>query len=119
MNVKDFGVKGEAAAAEYLRKKGYKILEMNFSFSGGEIDIIAKYKKFLCFIEVKSRTSFFAGRPCEAVTPSKMKRIKMASQLYVYNNPSNLQPRFDIVEIIADRETSAIKEINHIESAFC
>jgi len=71
MNKRAFGTEGESAARDYIVSKGGKILEMNFRRPSGEIDIIAKMRKTILFIEVKRRSSLRFGRPSEAVDPRK------------------------------------------------
>lgn len=84
MNNREFGAKGEALACEYLKKNGYEILERNKYFSKFcEVDIIAKYKNKIVFIEVKTRKSNAFGTPFEAITKTKYKNIKTGVLLYV------------------------------------
>lgn len=71
---KAIGNYGEAIAAEYLKQLGYNILYKNYSCKIGEIDIIAKYKNYICFIEVKTRYSTCYGRPSEAVSYVKQQK---------------------------------------------
>ena len=110
---------GEKAAAKYLRKKGYKIIETNYKIVSGEIDIIAYKKGILAFVEVKTRSSLYGGRPAEAVTIFKQKRIISAARNYILNNKISGQPRFDIIEILLNSSAEEIKESVHIEDAFC
>lgn len=112
MNKRRFGGEGEAEARAYLEKKGAKILEMNYRRPTGEIDIIARYKRTLLFVEVKRRTTLRFGRPAEAVDRAKQAHILRTAQLYLQENRLEDAPlRFDIIEILPD-------EINHIENAF-
>ena len=67
MNKRGFGSQGEALARDYLQRKGARILEMNYRRPTGEIDIIARQKRTLLFVEVKRRSSLRFGRPAEAV----------------------------------------------------
>ena len=113
------GKRGEDIAAEHLRKKGYKIIERNYKVSGGEIDIIASKNKFLVFVEVKTRSSLFAGRPAESVTAQKRARIIKAAKHYILKNGCRRQPRFDVVEVILEKENFSLKEIVHLENVFC
>ena len=77
MNNREFGNKGEDLACEYLIKNGYKILERNKHFSKlCEIDIIAKLKDKVVFVEVKTRKSNAFGSPMEAITKTKYHKIK-------------------------------------------
>lgn len=84
MNNREFGNKGEDLACEYLIKNGYKILERNKHFSKlCEIDIIAKLKDKVVFVEVKTRKSNAFGFPMEAITKSKYHNIKTGALSYV------------------------------------
>ncbi|MBP3923989.1 YraN family protein [bacterium] len=77
MNKREFGNNGEDIACSYLLKNGYEILERNRHFSKFcEIDIIAKYKKQIVFVEVKTRKTDSFGNPLEAITPKKLQNIK-------------------------------------------
>ena len=83
----------------------------------GEIDIIARYKTFLLFIEVKTRRSTAFGTPQEAVGQRKQRQIVRTAQWYLQNNKNTkLQPRFDVVAILCKSDNSA--EINHLPNAF-
>ena len=75
MYTQKIGKFGEDEAATFLKKKGYKILERNFSCKRGEIDIIALDKNEIVFIEIKARISLKYGLPSEAVTRHKLKHI--------------------------------------------
>ena len=75
INNRKLGSKWEHAAADYLKKSGYEILETNFRCRIGEIDIIAEKDGIIIFVEVKLRTSTEKGMPCEAVDIKKQKKI--------------------------------------------
>ena len=84
MNNREFGNKGEDLACEYLIKNGYKILERNKHFSKlCEIDIIAKLKDKVVFVEVKTRKSNAFGSPMEAITKTKYHNIETGALSYV------------------------------------
>ena len=84
MNNREFGTKGEDLACEYLQKNGYEIIERNKHFSKFcEVDIIAKYKNKMVFVEVKTRKSDAFGTPFEAITKTKYKNIKTGVLYYV------------------------------------
>ncbi|MDE7454461.1 MAG: YraN family protein [Clostridia bacterium] len=101
MNTHAIGVVGEDLACKYLCKKGYKILERNFSCKYGEIDVIAQQRGYYVFIEVKSRSSLMYGAPCEAVTPYKQRRIISAAKYWLTVNHKVGSPvRFDVVEVL-------------------
>ena len=106
-------------AAEYLRKKHYKIIASGFHSRFGEIDLIARNRKFLVFVEVKQRKSHFFAQAKEYVDARKPERIRMTASIYLSRNPTNLQPRFDVIEIYAPEGTATLHpEIHHLEDAF-
>lgn len=107
------GRSGEAAAAAYLKKKGYKLLAMNYATRLGEVDIIARDGDFVVFVEVKLRNNPNFAEAREFVTYSKRRKIIATAQLYLQKQETELQPRFDIIEIYTDDGS-----INHIENAF-
>lgn len=112
------GKLGEDLAYQYLQKNNYKIIERNFTCRQGEIDIVAKdnKKKELVLIEVKTRTNFKYGNPCEAVNKQKKKHIYYAGQYYIYKNRiKNIPIRLDVIEIYIKNGTY---HLNHIENAF-
>lgn len=108
---REIGFSKEKEAVTYLQKSGYKIVATNFITKFGEIDIIAKDKKDLVFIEVKYRKTLQAGTPQEAVNISKQKKIIKAAIIYLQQNNITANFRFDIVAI----ENS---NINLIKAAF-
>ena len=113
------GAWGEALAAEYLRKKRYRLLATGFRCRYGEIDLIVSDKKYLVFVEVKLRKtdSFAAAR--EFVDYRKQNRLRTTASIYLSENPSELQPRFDVIEIYAPEGIETKKPvINHLEDAF-
>ena len=113
------GAWGEALAAEFLRKKRYTIVAAGYHCRFGEIDLIAKDKKFLVFVEVKLRKSADFARAAEYVDRKKQDRIRTTASLYLSQNPTALQPRFDVIEIYAPEGTATVRpEINHMEDAF-
>ena len=113
------GAWGEALAAEYLRKKHYQIVAAGYRCRFGEIDLIVKNRKYLVFVEVKTRkNSDFAGAR-EYVDRNKQDRIRVTASMYLSQNPTNLQPRFDVVEVYAPMgEQTSKPEIYHMEDAF-
>ena len=115
---KDLGEKGEAIAIDYLKDRGYNILQTNFRSKFGEIDIIAKDKDTLVFIEVKTRTSKQFGLPEESIRPWKLKTIERVGSLFRLLNPDMPEAeRIDVVAIELDEDGNLIrKEI--IKNAF-
>ena len=113
------GAWGEGLAADYLRSKRYKLVGMNFTCRYGEIDIIAENKEYLLFVEVKLRKSDRFARAAEHVDYHKQNRIRTTAEFYLSQNPTKLQPRFDVIEIYApDGVMTAKPVINHLEDAF-
>ena len=112
MNRRAFGGEGETAACEYLVRHGWKILDRNVRIGRGEIDIIARKRGAIAFIEVKRRTTNQFGTPAEAVNAEKQRRIITAAALYLQRqNLQNANVRFDVIEVTPDG-------INHIPDAF-
>jgi len=116
VNSKLKGAIGEELAAEYLRGKGYTIVGMNYRVRGGEIDIIAQNRKYLVFAEVKTRKSGKFALAMEYVTEAKIQRLILAAQMYLSQNPTKLQPRFDVIEVYTPKGEKP--RFNHIENAF-
>lgn len=113
------GAWGEALAADYLRKKRYTILSTNYRTRLGEIDLVASNRRYLVFVEVKLRKNadFAMGR--EFVDARKRDKIRKTALLYLSSHPTELQPRFDIIEIYAPEGLETRHpEINHLEDAF-
>ena len=113
------GAWGEALAAEYLRRKHYRIEAVGFHSRFGEIDIIARGRKNLVFVEVKLRKSAGFAAAREYVDRNKQDRIRVTASIYLSRNPTKLQPRFDVIEIYAP-QGNLTKEpvIEHMEDAF-
>jgi len=106
------GYEYEKMAAAYLQGKGYKILERNFYTFFGEIDLIARDKETIVFIEVKYRKNIKNGYPQEAVNDKKKQRIIKSAQYYLYlHNAAERPCRFDVIAVAGE-------ELLHIENAF-
>ena len=113
------GTWGEMLAAEYLRKRRFKIEAAGYRCRFGEIDIVARNKEFLVFVEVKLRKSGTFAEAMEYVDSHKQDRLRTTASLYLSQNPTTLQPRFDVIEIYAPEGTLTKKpQIHHIEDAF-
>ena len=106
-----FGKKSEKKAADYLKKCGYDILEMNFSCRMGEIDIIASSGDVVVFVEVKARKTAVRGKGFEAVDERKMRKIIKTAQYYIAKLGSEPLCRFDVISIDGG-------EVTHIKNAF-
>ena len=110
------GAWGEDEAVRYLRKLGARILFRNFTTPVGEIDIIARLKKKLLFVEVKTRSSHVYGSPADAVGPRKQQQIIRTAQWYLQQGQhQQLEPRFDVVTILVNGHEV---EIEHFPDAF-
>lgn len=119
MDTKLLGRYGEALAAEYLRKKGYTVLGLNYRTRLGEIDVIASKRHFVAFVEVKLRKDDRFAEAREFVTCSKQRRILSAAQQWLLEKECSLQPRFDVMEIYAPQGVNTVKPvIHHLENAF-
>ena len=113
------GAWGENLAAEYLRKKRFKLLASGYRSRFGEIDLIVCDRKFLVFVEVKLRRSGKFAKALEYVDRRKQDRIRTTAEVYLSQNPTALQPRFDVIEIYApEGMETARPEIYHLEDAF-
>ena len=113
MNNISLGKNGEEIAIEYLKKKGYKILDTNKHFSKYcEIDIIALDKETLVFCEVKTRKTNICGSPFEAITKSKYQNIKKGLFFYLQENPNYKNFRIDAISIILEPKL----EIKHLKN---
>jgi len=113
------GAWGEALATEFLRRKHYTVVAAGYSCRFGEIDLIVSNRKFLVFVEVKLRKSASFARAMEYVDRRKQDRIRITASMYLSQYPTNLQPRFDIIEIYApEGMKTSHPEIRHMEDAF-
>ncbi len=115
-----FGLESESIAIKHLKRHGYKILEQNYRTKLGEIDIIAKDRESLVFVEVKARKSGRFGNPKWAVTLKKQRKISMVALYYLkVTRQSNAKARFDVVAISSAKESPQIEIIkNAFELAY-
>ena len=113
------GAWGEALAAEYLRKKRYELVAAGYRTRFGEIDLIVKNRKYLVFVEVKLRKSGDFAKALEYVDRRKQDKIRITASMYLAQNTTELQPRFDVIEIYAPEGMETRRpEIYHMEDAF-
>jgi putative endonuclease len=115
-----FGKESESLAVRYLKKNGYKILEQNYRNKIGEIDIIAKEKGTLVFVEVKARKTRGFGNPKWAVTPKKQRKISMVALYYLKaTKQTQVKARFDVVALSLAKDNPQIEIIkNAFELAY-
>lgn len=109
-----FGKESESLAVRYLKKNGYKILEQNYRNKIGEIDIIAKEKKTLVFVEVKARKTHVFGNPKWAVTPKKQRKISMVALYYLKaTRQTHVKARFDVISLSLTKDNPQIEIIKN------
>ena len=114
---KSIGELGEDLACEFLTGKGYEIIERNYRYGHGEIDIIARHNDVLIFTEVKTRKNLEYGMPEFAITKNKQNQIRRIATAYLYEKGiSETDCRMDVVAILFKK--SGTPYINHIENAF-
>ena len=119
MSTKQDGDWGEALVEKYLSERGCRIVEREWRCRFGEIDIIAADRHYVVFVEVKLRASDRFVRAGAYVTPAKQARIRTAASLWLAEHETELQPRFDVIEIYGDADTPRRqRRLNQIENAF-
>lgn len=112
---KQFGKLGEDIAAGYLERKGYKILERNYTYARVEVDVVCEYNNEIIFVEVKTRTSDQMAYPEQAVGKAKQKNIRLAAENFLEENQITSSVRFDIIAVVKNESKF---EIEHFEDAF-
>ena len=125
MKTTELGAIGENLAAEYLKNKGFSVVERNFRTRHLEIDLICENETHLLFVEVKTRTDTGGisryGRPGAAVDAKKRQHLTDAANNYLRAHPQAKKPRIDVVEVYVCRRGNLVtlspKGINHIENA--
>ena len=119
MRTQLLGAMGEAAAAEWLRKKKWKILAMNYRCRFGELDVVARDGKELVFVEVKLRRTGGYAPAAEYVTPAKQRKLRLAAESWLMEQDLEDPPcRFDVAEVYLDRSGEKIERMNLISEAF-
>lgn len=116
---KELAERGEELAAKILTDKGYEIIERNYRYGHGEIDIIAIDPGNGCtvFVEVKARQNLEFGEPEYAITKSKQKQIRRIAELYLYDKEiKEVDCRFDVFAILFEDLNHPV--VNHYENAF-
>jgi putative endonuclease len=115
------GTSGEEMAASYLTKKGYKILEKNFSTKFGEIDLVCESpstssgRATLVFVEVKLKVGDRFGKPEDMINKHKIWQVSRMGELYIMKNKINMPVRVDMVAVVIDREGN-LERIDHYEN---
>ena len=123
MNTKSIGVLGEQLAENFLKNKGYKILDRNYSFrifgpQKGEVDIIAKKDGLISFVEVKTLTSDKSFSPEAKVDFTKQRKIVKTAQSWLMKNkiPLDSPWQIDVVAVVIDEKNKKAK-IRHLNNA--
>jgi putative endonuclease len=99
-STRQIGNNAEDLACEYLSKRGYKILDRNYTIRGGEIDIVASKSREIIFVEVKARYNHSFGLPIESITPWKIRALQKTAQFYLSQHKKlGIGYRFDLVSI--------------------
>lgn len=112
---RETGRLAENLAVQALRAKGYRILENNFSNRFGEIDIIAKDKDILVFVEVKAKKGVEFGSPEEMISSAKLKKVKNMATIYMKGE--DLPCRIDIVAVVLSPENTLLR-LTHYENVY-
>ena len=119
LSKEELAKKGEQLAVDFLEEKGFEIIERNYRYGHGEIDIIALDPKdnFTVFVEVKTRQNLYFGEPEYAITKKKQQQVKKVAELYLYDKEiEQIDCRFDVVAILLEDEDKPV--INYYENAF-
>jgi len=114
---KSLGRRGEDLACEYLERNGFMIVERNYRTRQGEIDVIATREGITVFVEVKARRTGEFGEPEEAVTGTKVHRIRAVASEYLGEKGLGKDVRFDVISVLLDGEGN-LKDLRHIPEAF-
>ncbi len=113
----ELGRKGESVAREYLRRRGLSILTTNYRCRLGEIDIIARDRGTLVFVEVRSRTASSFGTPQETITYPKQRKLRQVAQVYLTAHATDAPARFDVVAVTFTAD-GRVDHLEHIPDAF-
>ncbi len=117
MTRRQTGILGEKLAREFLKRQGYRILETNYRCPRGEIDIVARHKDSLVFVEVRTKTSLEFGSPGESITHAKQGRMRTTALHYLQEHDNlPLQWRIDVVSVELDQRGKLL-HIELIENA--
>lgn len=112
----DLGRWGEDKAAQFLERKGYRIMERDWRVGHRDLDIVALDDDTLVFVEVKTRCNDYFMEPEQAVDRKKIRSLTIAANAFVKMHRANLPIRFDIITVVGTNDNDC--HINHIESAF-
>ncbi|MGI6097696.1 MAG: YraN family protein [Dethiobacteria bacterium] len=118
---KRLGKQGEIAAKKYLLQKGYCILEENYTCDIGEIDIVAKEREELVFVEVRTKTGAEFGLPEESVDKRKLSKLVKLSYHYLAqfkktHFKKEQKFRIDLIAVEMDRNTGKLRDLRHLKA---
>ena len=113
---------GERTVKRYLKRRGYRILEENYTVKGGEVDIIARRFSYIVFVEVKTRKADTNtdkyGHAQDAVNEQKKTHLRYAASRYLQTHPTKLKPRFDIAEVYYTEKPKRTCKVFYRKEAF-
>ena len=116
---KELGDWGERLAADFLCRAGYRLVAQNYRSRYGEIDLIVQNETDLVFVEVKLRKSAEFAYAAEYVDARKQQKLRHTAEFWLMEYPTNLQPRFDVIEVYAPYGLrTRYPQIYHLEGAF-
>lgn len=119
MSTRETGSQAETFAAGVLQEKGMKLLTRNYYTPYGEVDLIVCDEKYIAFVEVKARRVGSMVRPAQAVDRRKQRRIAQSAICYLMENPAELQPRFDVFEIVMEKgKNFSVQSYQYIINAY-
>lgn len=114
---KKTGERGEEVAAEYLRERGYEVLERNWNCREGELDIVARKDGGLVFVEVKTRRTERYGRGEEAIGAGKMRKIIMAVEKYLEERGCAEDTVWGVDAVVVEADERGVLQVNlHVEN---
>lgn len=117
MTRRDTGRLGEKLAQDFLNRRGYEIIETNYRTRDGEVDVIARHKDTLVFIEVRAKKGLNFGTPEESITETKMAKLRLVAEHYRQTHTDLPAAwRIDVVAVMLDKD-GRVRRINLIENA--
>lgn len=117
MHTRELGRYGEDAAIRYLLERGYELVERNFHTRYGELDLVMRHGRELVFVEVKARSNTRYGRPEDAITTQKLRRIRKNIYLYLQQrSPRFAALRIDVIAIDLEPDSYRVVDIRHYQN---
>ncbi len=119
-NSYEIGAFGEKAAIKYLKRQRYKIVTVNFKTTFGEIDIVARNKTNIVFVEVKTRSNISKALPKEFVDERKIDKIIKTASYFIQRYNPQLPPSLDVIEVYIknDGNKLSVDKINHLKDVY-